>query len=167
MTTTEYKTLGKCCPIFDTEKWNDKLHNWDQKHFIKSSIPTFFHIPFPPMIGNRIEKMMKQAEGANAVEEDMLDMLFLFSDPSPFKSEMYLSVKEEVPAARNVNLSGRFYSKVFEGKYGYVPKAIKKLETYLSEKGESAKKYFVHFAYCPKCSKEAGTNYLVMFASLN
>ncbi|WP_424279232.1 hydrolase, partial [Eudoraea sp.] len=43
----------ECCPKFHPEKWNEKTFDWDHKKFIKATVPTFFHIPLPPMIGNR------------------------------------------------------------------------------------------------------------------
>jgi len=35
---------------------------------------------------------------------------------------------------------------------------------YLKEKGQAARDYYVHYAYCPKCSKERGHNYMILFA---
>ena len=52
----------ECCPTFHPERWDEKIFNWDHKKFIKASVPTFFHIPLPPMIGKRVTKMMKMAE---------------------------------------------------------------------------------------------------------
>jgi hypothetical protein len=48
----------ECCPEFNPGKWDKKSFNWEEKKFIKESIPTFFHIPFPPMIGKKITGMM-------------------------------------------------------------------------------------------------------------
>jgi len=36
----------ECCPEFHVEKWDKKTFTWDQKLFIKETIPTFFHMPF-------------------------------------------------------------------------------------------------------------------------
>ena len=157
---------NECCPLFHPEKWDNKTHNWDNKRFLKSSIPTLFHIPFPPMIGNRVTKMMKESEEAHKLAEDPEDTLLLFTDPSPFQSEMYLSVTGDVPHSDNTLLSGTFLSRVFEGKYNATPKFMKQMDSELSNQDKNAKNYYVHYAYCPKCAKEAGHNYVVLFAEM-
>ena len=164
----EKKILEKdeCCPVFHPEKWEEKTHQWVEKKFIKSSVPTFFHIPYPPMIGKRITKMVKHAEEAKGLSKYTEDILLLFFDPHAFKSEMYLSVTKKIPGADNTTISGNFISKVFDGPYNAIPKYIKEMNTYLDTQGKKAKNYYVHYAYCPKCAKEKGHNYMVMFAEV-
>jgi len=58
------QTEEECCPEFHPEKWDEKSHIWDNKPFIKETIPTFFHMPFPPMIGSKVTKISKMAEDA-------------------------------------------------------------------------------------------------------
>ena len=166
MKNTAKKTLGECCPIFQTEKWDEKSFHWDKKQFIKSSIPTFFHMPFPPMIGKKVTKMATLAGDADKLNTERLDTLLLFKDPHPFKSEMYLSVTDEVPEAKNTTLSGSFVAKVFDGPYKDIPKFFKKMNAFLAQQGKKAKDYFVYYAYCPQCAKEAGHNYMVIFAQI-
>jgi hypothetical protein len=159
-------TIVECCPKFHPEKWDEKTFYWDQKPFIKESVPEFFHIPYPPMIGKKITKMMKLAEGAHMIEENKEDVLLLFTDPHPFKSNIYLSVTGSVPNANNTTLSGTFISKVFDGDYNDIPKFIKQMNTYLDGKNKKAKSYYVHYAYCPKCAEREGHNYMVFFAQV-
>ena len=123
-TDSDNKVSGGCCPVFHPEKWDNQTYHWDNKKFIKASVPTIFHIPFPPMIGKKITKMMRMAEGSHCLDENMEDVLLLFTDPHPFRSEMYLSVTSNVPEAYNTKLSGTFQSKVFEGSYNSIPKFI-------------------------------------------
>jgi len=40
------------------------------------------------------------------------------------------------------------------------------MDAYLQKRKEEAEKYYVHYAYCPKCAKEAGHNFMVLFAQL-
>jgi hypothetical protein len=158
---------NECCPKFYPQKWDEKSHDWKRKLFIKTSIPTLFHIPFPPMIGKKIKKMMAGVEASGIEQETMDKVLLLFMDPTPFRSEIYLSVTGEIPNAKNVEISGSFMSKVFDGPYNAIPGYIKQMEVYLDEKGiKSKKKYFVHYAYCPKCAKEAGHNYMILFSEV-
>jgi len=156
----------ECCPTFHPEKWHGVVFNWNRKPFIKESIPEFFHIPYPPMIAKKVTKMMQLAEDADKLEEDMEDILLLFMDPHPFKSEMYLSVTGEVEGANNTSLTGTFISRVFKGDYSIIPESMKEMDAYLKSQNKKAGKYYVHYAYCPKCAKEHGHNYMVLFAEI-
>jgi len=153
----------ECCPEFNPDKWDEKTNVWGEKSFIKETIPTLFHIPFPPTIGKKIAKMYDLAVQAKAEPEDKQDWLVLFHDPTPFKSEMFMSVTQDVPKANNVKISGTFISKVFDGPYNSVPKFIKEMNAYLKKE---AKDYYIHYAYCPKCAKKHGHNYMVLFAEV-
>jgi hypothetical protein len=155
----------ECCPEFDPKKWDKKTFNWKNKHFIKESVPTLFHIPFPPMIGKKIMKMYNLAVNAKA-DPPKKEWLVLFYDPHPFKSELYMNVTKPVKNGNNTNISGTFLTGVFDGPYNAVPKFIKEMDKYLSKKGKKAKKYYVHYAYCPKCSKKFGHNYMILFAGV-
>lgn len=161
------QTIKECCPTFHPKKWDNKTHHWDKKKFIKASVPTLFHIPLPPMIGKRVTKMMKMAEDSKKLSDNKEEILLLFNDPSAFKSDMYLSVADNVLGAKNSTLSGTFMSRVFDGKYNAIPKFIKQMDTYLAKQDKKARDYYVHYAYCPKCAKEAGHNYMVLFAQVS
>lgn len=158
--------IDDCCPQFNPQKWEEKTHQWNNEPFIKESIPAFFHIPFPPMIGKKVTKMMKLIEAANKMLPNTEDILLLFNDPHPFKTDIYLLVAGPVEHANNVQLSGTFISKVFEGAYNAVPKFIKGMNDYLAQNDQKAQDYYVHYAYCPKCAKKAGHNYMVLFAKV-
>ena len=40
------------------------------------------------------------------------------------------------------------------------------MDDYLSKQNEKSEKYFVHYAYCPECSKKFGHNYMILFAKV-
>jgi len=161
-----HKQNEECCPKFNPDKWDEKTFNWENEAFIKESIPTFFHIPFPPMIGRKITRMWKMAEESKTTPPNKEDVLVLFADPNPFKSEIYLSVTGNVPKADYVEISGDFIAKVFDGPYNAIPKFIKEMDNYLSQKGKKSQKYYVHYAYCPKCAKKYGHNHMILFAEV-
>lgn len=156
----------ECCPVFDTSKWDGRTYNWDRKKFIMESIPTLFHIPFPPMIGMKAAKMDSLARKVDALSSEKTDTLLLFRDPTAFRSEMYLSVTKEVPKANNVSISGTFEAKVFDGFYNAIPTFINEMNRYLSSKGKVAKDYYVHYAYCPKCAQKFKHNYALLLAKV-
>lgn len=160
----------ECCPFFHPEKWNDKTFHWKNKPFIKESVRAFFHIPFPPSIQKKILKMMSLAEKENKLDPDKEESLVLFSDPTPFRSEIHLSTTGEISGAGNAPMSGTFRAKVFQGSYDQVPKFIKSMREYITREfpGKSIpnENYFAHYAYCPKCEKKFGRNYTVLFAKV-
>lgn len=155
---------AECCPVFVPEKWNDKTFVWTEKPFIRTAIPTLFHIPLPWMIGKNVSAMMGAAEKAGALEADKGDILLLFCDPSPFRSEMFLSVTKDVPGAENTTISGTFLGKVYDGPYNAAPRFMKEMDAHLATLGKKAAEYMVHYAYCPKCAKKFGHNYAILFA---
>ena len=154
---------NECCPEFDPKLWDEKTHTWKDKLFIKETLPQLFHMPLPWMVGRMIHRMWKRAQDAGAAP-DIEDFLWLAYDPSPWKSEHYISVTKEVPDAENVRLSGTFVSKVFDGPYSAVPKWVREMEEHLSVKAEEATRYYFYFTTCPKCAKRRGHNYVVAFA---
>ncbi len=154
----------ECCPEFKVEKWDKKIFNWENKLFLKETSSTFFHIPFPPSIGRKVMKMHGLAQKSGATIPDRSEALILFRDPSAFKSEIYYSVTKAVEGAINSMISGSFVAGVFDGPYNSIPGYIKEMEKYLKENDKIAKDYYVHYAYCPKCAKESGHNYMILFA---
>jgi hypothetical protein len=160
------ETAEICCPLFHAERWDGKDEVWDAKRFIRAKMPVIFHIPIFPLIGKAITKLMKQGEDAKMMPSDKEEALVMFTDPSPFRSEILLSVSGDVPGADNVALSGRFLSKVYDGEYKDVPKFMKSMDAYLEGKGAKAKRYFVHYAYCPGCAKKYGNNSMILFAEV-
>ena len=154
-----------CCPELDVNQWNNVEHKWNDKLFVKHSIPQLFHIPLPGVYAKTITHYWEKAQEAGVAPE-LKDFLLLAHDPSPFKSELYLAVTKELPGENNVRLSGTFISKVFDGPYNGVPKYIREMNEYLSSIGKQPKKYYFYYAYCPKCAKKYGHNYIVAFAQV-
>ncbi|MBN2100466.1 hypothetical protein JW710_01030 [Candidatus Dojkabacteria bacterium] len=154
-----------CCPRFDPSPWDEKIHHWDNKLFIKDSVPQFLHIPLPMMYSKKVSKMWNMIQEAHA-DPEIKDFLLLAYDPSPWKSELYMSTTKEVPGAENVRLSGTFLTKVFDGPYNAVPSWIPEMDEYVEKQGKKVKKYYLYYTTCPKCAKKYGHNYAVMFAEI-
>lgn len=155
----------ECCLKFNPEKWDHKKVIWKNKHFIKDSMFTIFHMPLPWVVGKKISRLYNMAMGAK-VQPVKDKRLMLFYDHSAFKSELYMSVTKSVEGENNVTISGTFITKVFDGPYRNLPKFMKQMDEHLSETGKVAKKYYVHYAYCPKCAEKYGHNYMILFAEI-
>lgn len=150
-----------CCLEFDTKKLEEKTHVWKDKLFLQDEVLQIMHIPLN--MGTVIKRMFKKIEDAKAMP-DKNDFLMLCFDPSPWKSEINMTVTKDVPNGKMTKLTGTFISKVYDGPYNMVPNWIKKTDEYLDSVGKTAKKYYFHYAYCPKCAKKYGHNYCVAFA---
>lgn len=154
-----------CCPEFKPALWQSKKLVWTNKLFLKDSVPELFHIPLPGTYGRAITRMWEKATLAGAAPERK-DFFMMAHDPSPFKGELYMAITKEIPGEDNVRLSGTYMSKVFDGPYSHVPKFMALMDGHLASIKMKAKKYYFHFAYCPKCSKKYGHNYIVAIAEV-
>ncbi len=166
MATREKDIIKECCPTFHPKKWDDKTFTWKNKHFVKASVPALFHRPSKKMISKKIIKIFELVEASRKMNEDKEAVLLLFNDPHPFRSDMYLSVTDDVPEANNVTISGTFMAKVFDGSFKDIPTFFKEMDDHLLRQDKKAKDYYVHYAYCPKCAEEKGHNYMVFFAEV-
>ncbi|HQI74796.1 MAG TPA: hypothetical protein PLY37_02995 [Candidatus Pacearchaeota archaeon] len=161
----EQKQEEICCPQFDPTGWDNKTYHWQEKIFIKKSIPQFMHMPFPPMVGKTIMSLWEAAQKSGAVN-GLQDYLLLNHDPSPWVGEFYLAVNKEIAGMENVKISGDFISKVYDGGYNEIPKFIKEMDSYLATQNKKAKDYYFYYTTCPKCAKKWGHNYIVVFAQV-
>jgi len=154
-----------CCGKFDPALWDERKVTWEDKTFVTKSVPQFLHMPLPGVYGKAITALMTAVDNANARPE-IKDFLLLARDPSPWKSNLYISTTKEVPDVENVKLSGTFLAKVFDGPYQNVPKYMAEMENYATSKGERALDYYFYYTYCPKCAEKYGHNYIVVFAKV-
>ena len=135
------------------------------KLFVKDTMMQFMHIPLPGVFGKKVGRMWKKIEAAGA-NPDIKDFIMLSTESSPLKGEVYINATKEVPNAENVKLSGTYITKVFDGPYNAVPKWIKEMTQYVTQKGKTVKKYYFYYTTCPKCAKTYGHNYVVAFAEV-
>jgi len=112
-----------------------------------------------------ITRMCKKIESVKAMPKPKA-FLMLAYDPSPWKSQIYMTVTKNVPGGRTERLSGTFLARVFEGPYQDVPKWFKEMEEYAISKGKIAKRQYFYYTTCPKCAKKYGKNYVVAFAQV-
>jgi len=156
---------AECCPLFDVVPWQDREFAWQDKLFVRATVPQFLHIPLPGSFGKAVTNMWQRIEAAGA-RPDNKDFVMLTSETSAWKGEILINVTMEIPGLENVKLSGTFLTKVFDGPYSAVPKWIAEMGPYVAGKGKTVKKYYFYYAYCPKCAKKYGHNYAVAFAQV-
>ena len=152
-----------CCYPFDPSLWNGKTHVWKDKLFLQDEVRQIMHIPIN--MTSIVNRMFKKIEKADAMPE-VKDFLMLAYDPSPWKSEIYMTVTKPVHGGKMASLSGTFISRVYDGPYNHVPQWIEDMDKYLASNMKKSLRYYFHFAYCPKCVKKYGHNYCIAFAQV-
>jgi len=151
--------------LFDATRWNEQVFTWENKKFIRATIPQILHYPLPGIIRRIMRKMWKQATEAGA-QPEREDFLMLAYDRSHWKCELYMPVKDTVPGADNVLLSGRYFTKVFDGPFSLVPKFTNDMDILLANREMLAKRYFFYSASCPLCARKVATDKIVAFAEI-
>lgn len=147
----------ECCPKFDPAPWENQVFEWDNKKFIRDKVFTFFYMPVN--FGGAMKRLNKKVDNAGAT---MPDWLCLSDHTSKWNMDLYLAVDREIPGAENTTLSGKFYSKVYEGPYRDTGKWTEEYKKSAKEKGFEIKKWYMWYTTCPKCAKKYGKNYVVI-----
>jgi len=158
---SQIQNNSTCCPRFDPAPWDDKIHTWENKKFIRDSVFTVYFMPVNfGKVMKRLDKKVKK-EGAT-----IPDFLCLSDHTSRWNMDVYLAVDKEIPGCENTTLSGRFYSKVYEGSFKDTGKWCKDFEDITKSKGFIIKKWFMWYTTCPKCAKKYGENYVVILSMI-
>jgi hypothetical protein len=160
--TTQSETNTECCPKFEPIPWDDKIFEWESKKFIKDHVCTLFYMPIN--FGRIMIKLTKKLKAADA---EMIEGICLSDHTSKWNMDLYLAVDKDVPGIENTTLSGKFYSKVYEGPFKDTGKWCKDFESIVKAKGLNIKKQYLWYTTCPKCAKKYGKNYVVIVANID
>lgn len=151
----------ECCPPFHAEAWDDKIHDWKEKNFIREKVCTFFFMPL-----NFGQVMKRVFEKVNLAGAGFADHLGLSYHTSRWNMELLIAVDREIAGAENITLSGNFYSRVYEGPYSDTGKFCNDFDAAVKVRGLACKKRYMWYVYCPKCAKKYGKNYTVILAGV-
>ena len=132
----------ECCPKFDPAPWDGKVLEWENKKFIKGKVFTLFFMPVN--FGSVIVKLMAKVKDAGAGTPENL---CLSDHTSKWNMDLYLAVDKEIPGAENVALSGRFFSKVYEGDFKETGKWCRDFENITKEKRMKIEKWYMSLNY--------------------
>ncbi len=94
----------------------------------------------------------------------ILDNLCLSDHTSKWNMDVYLAVDKEIPGAKNVTLSGKYFSKVYEGPFKDTKKWCRDFEALTKSRNLDIEKWYMWYTTCPKCAKKYGKNYVVIMA---
>lgn len=152
----------ECCPEFNPNDWQDKILDWDNKLFIKENVFTLFYIPIN--FGGTMKKLDKLATKSNA---KVLDNICLSDHTSKWKMEVLLAVDKKIENAQNIELSGKYYCRIYEGNFKETGNWCKDYEAIKAAKGYKANKLFMWYTTCPKCAKKYGKNYVGIISKID
>lgn len=113
----------------------------------------------PINFGQVMKRIMNKVEKAGAQTPDYI---CLSDHTSKWNMNLYLAVDKEIPDAENVTLSGKYFSKVYEGNFKDTGKWMKDFENYAKDKNMIVQKMYMWYSTCPKCAKKYGKNYVVI-----
>jgi len=152
----------QCCPKFNPEPWDGKIFEWSNKLFVKERVFCLFYMPVN--FGAVMKRLMSKLEKAGYTYKDGP---CLSDHTSKWNMDIYLEVDKEIPNLKNVNLSGKYLSKVYEGPFKDTGIWCKDFEKYAKEKNLSIEKWYMWYTTCPKCAKKYGKNYVVIIAKVS
>ncbi len=150
-----------CCPRLDSGKWDEKNFDWKGKKFVKTRVFTLFYMPLN--FGSVMKRMSKVVDGAGAT---FVDGLCLANHTSKWNMDLYLAVDKEIDGVDNVEMSGKFISKVYEGDFSKTGEWTKDFEAYAKSIDAKIEKMYMWYTTCPKCAKKYGKNYIVFIAKV-
>jgi hypothetical protein len=158
---TSLKENDICCPEFNPELWDDKIIEWENKKFIRDKVCTLMYMPLN--FGQVMRRLDSKGRKAGA---EIPDWLCLSEHTSSWNMNLYLAVDREIPGTENITLSGKFFSKVYEGPFKDTGKWTGDFNKLCIEKGLTLKKTYMWYTTCPKCAKKYGKNYVAIIACL-
>ncbi|MEI7730511.1 MAG: hydrolase [Verrucomicrobiota bacterium] len=149
----------ECCPKFDPRPWEGRVITWDKKPFLQARVRSFLHIPLN--FGSVMKQSMAIIEAAGATPDEMI---VLSDEKSLWGAEVYIAITKDIPGAQTTTLSGTYLTKVFEGPYRNMRNWIEEMKSFVKSKGKNLQKLYFFYTTCPKCAKQHGKNYVVIFA---
>jgi len=151
----------ECCPKFDPKPWENKIHHWNNKKFIKDKVFTLFNIPINfGAVMKRLDKVVTQQKA------NIPDWLCLSDHTSKWNMDLYLAVDKQITGSENVTMTGKYFSKVYEGSFKETGKWCKDFEETTKAKKLKTGKLFMWYTTCPKCAKKYGKNYVVILSRI-
>lgn len=149
-------SLTDCCPMFNPSDWDHKVFELDHAPFVKVSTHSFMHMPID------MTRVMRNAQRKISDAGADTDRFAILSfEVSPWHADHYIAVSKPVPEMENVEFTGTFMSRVFEGQYREISNWYRELINYVVIRNKIPVKTFFYYTTCPDCAKAYGANYVV------
>ncbi|MFH2062581.1 MAG: hydrolase [bacterium] len=151
-----------CCSRLDPSLWDEREFTWQDKPFLRERVISFLHMPLN--MGAAFRRGFAQLERAGAMP---VQPFWLSDERSAWGADLLLEMDGRVEGVEPVRLSGQFVSKVFSGPYSQIRNWIGEMEKFAAGRNRKIDKLYFHYAYCPKCAKQYGQNYVVLIARVS
>ena len=151
----------ECCPKFEPELWQERWITLDGRRFVKDRVRSFLHIPL-----NFGAVMTRNMAAISAAQAEAKDMLVLSDENSLWGADVYLEVAKDFPGAEMAAIQGTFLAQAYEGPYRDISKWIADIRGRVAAKGKTLRKLLFYYTTCPKCAKQYGRNFVVLFAQV-
>jgi hypothetical protein len=153
--------MTECCKIISSAEWDQKEIVWRDKPFLKSRYFAFLHVPVN--IGKKITEGMKKIEETGLQAEQMV----LSKNDGWFGADILIPIKTKTDTFEMEMITGRFFTRLFDGHYGDMRKWIRETGDWCREKGFEPEEYIFWYATCPKCAKKRSDKaQVVVFAKV-
>ncbi len=153
--------MRNCCRRLGPGAWDRRFWSWDDKPFYRATYLTFFNIPLN--LDSVVEKAVEEIGSHNLWTEPMI---YLGRDETAFHSSVLISVSRFTDQLPIETLSGRYYSRLFQGPYADSGKYVRETKTDLREQGSDAGETYMYHATCPRCIGEGKPPQTVVFAEV-
>lgn len=151
----------QCCPPFEPEAWQNRIHSWDRKKFLKDKVLCFMFMPIG--FGYTMKRVMAKLDAAKA---QCTDWLCLSDHTSKWNMDVYVAVDRDIPGTVVVELTGRFFSRVYEGPFSDTGKWCKDFGEHATKESLRIGKQYMWYTTCPKCAKKYGKNHVVVLGKI-
>lgn len=152
----------ECCPLLDPTLWQNKTFVWKNKLFFRDRVKTLFYIPLN--IGRVMKRMSKRVKDARS---SFADGMMLSDHTSMWNMDIYVAAKKRIAGMDHTTLSGKFFTRVYEGSHNETQEWAHDFDAYTKSKKMKVKKLYMWYTTCPKCSHKYGKNYVVFVAQID
>ncbi len=150
-----------CCKILSPAEWDKKELVWRDKPFYRSRYWSFLHVPVN--LGRKIIEGTRRIGEAGLTAEPMM----LSRNDGLFGGDILIPIKNKTDVFDIELITGRFFTRLFEGHYGDMRKWIRETRDWCREKGFEPEEYIFWYATCPRCAKKRGDKaQVVVFAKV-
>ena len=147
------------CPILEARDWDRRFWDWKDKPFYAATYWSIMHIPL------NLDAVVRKAVADIRERNLMSEPIITFTrEETMFHSTILISIREGTDELPVETLTGRYYSRLFEGGYGDTGKHMGEMRADLGKQGLKPGELLLYHATCPVCVEERGAAQTVVFA---
>ncbi|MBD3387708.1 MAG: hypothetical protein GF416_01555 [Candidatus Altiarchaeales archaeon] len=150
-----------CCSRLNPLHWDMVFWDWDRKPFYNVVYWSIMHIPLN--MNSAMEKAAREIREHGLEDENPI---MLSRGEVMFQSSLLISIKEYTDELPVETLTGRYYTRLFEGRYNDKGRYVKETRSDLEGRGLKAREFMFYYPTCPACFQKTKKAQMVVFAEL-